>query len=199
MNHADSLFAQAATLLRHSNGVPSKKYLQLLEAAYLAGSQLASTKLALFDLYGWRNSRGVVIARRNVRRGVQRLQRAAKAGCSEAFLPLGACYSEGLGVRKDEREEARWYRRAYAAGESAGAYNLSRIYFVRGDRRGQRRWLRRAADAGDVDAVLDLSELDLHAKSHASRERARLRLGWLVSTAREECYRERAARLLRDA
>jgi TPR repeat protein len=42
-----------------------------------------------------------------------------------SYLNLGNYYAAGRGVRKDLREAARWYKRAYRSGRSAGAVNLS--------------------------------------------------------------------------
>ena len=63
---------------------------------------------------------------------------------------LGVMYSRGRGVRKDDSEAVRWYRRAAEQGHALGQFNLGNMYR---DGRGVARdyqaavtWFRRAAD-----------------------------------------------------
>lgn len=41
---------------------------------------------------------------------------------------MGYAYDVGVGIRRNEREALRWYRRAYRDGSSTAASNISTIY-----------------------------------------------------------------------
>ena len=69
--------------------------------------------------------------RRDFRGAFKSLLIAANRGDLLSFLNLGNYYAVGRGVRKDLREAARWYKRAYRNGVSAGALNLSVILKTR--------------------------------------------------------------------
>ncbi len=45
-------------------------------------------------------------------------RKGAEAGNSDAMNHLGACYENGIGVKKDEKEAVKWYRKGAEAGNS---------------------------------------------------------------------------------
>jgi TPR repeat protein len=77
---------------------------------------------------------------------------------------VGNLYAAGIGVRKDLQEAARWYKRAYRNGQSAGAINFSVDLRKQGNSRGAITWLKRAVAMGDGEACLQLAQMYL--RSH---------------------------------
>jgi len=85
----------------------------------------------------------------------------ARQGDALSQLALGNCYSAGRGVQKNLQEAARWYKRAYRSGLSAGALNLSVDLQKQGNERGTIAWLTRAAAMDDGDAYVRLAKIYL--------------------------------------
>jgi TPR repeat protein len=59
---------------------------------------------------------------------VERLQRLAIRGDSDAALQLGVIYDTGKGVGQDFDQAIRWYRQAAVAGNAFAAYDLGALY-----------------------------------------------------------------------
>jgi len=57
------------------------------------------------------------------------LQRAAEKGHGHAQADLGVCYSQGLGMPKDQRQAADWFRKAAEQGIPDAQYGLGVAYF----------------------------------------------------------------------
>jgi TPR repeat protein len=87
---------------------------------------------------------------------------AASQGDTEAEMNLGNSYSEGWGVRKDEAEAAKWYRRAAEKGVAGAQFSLGQIYFaglgVVQDYKEALEWYGKAADQGDSAAQNSLGD-----------------------------------------
>jgi TPR repeat protein len=92
---------------------------------------------------------------------------AAKRGDLLSSLNLGNYYAVGRGVRKDLREAARWYKRAYRLGNSDGALNLSVDLENQGNTRGAIAWLKRAVAMDDGDAHVRLAKIYLKKRNGA--------------------------------
>ena len=54
---------------------------------------------------------------------------AAEKGDAEAQYNLGVMYDLGVGVPEDDREAAKWYRKAADQGDSSGQLHLGRMYY----------------------------------------------------------------------
>ena len=84
----------------------------------------------------------------------------AENGDRGSELRLGAMYSNGFGVSRDDAQAVLWYQKAAAAGESAAAFNMGvRYQFGRGvpqDDAQAVSWYRKAADAGIAPAMTNL-------------------------------------------
>ena len=80
------------------------------------------------------------------------LRELAEAGDAEAQTELGWRYEDGRGVRQDDAEAVRWYRRAAEQGQARAQNNLGDMYHdgrgVVQDYGDAVRWFRRAADQG---------------------------------------------------
>ena len=79
---------------------------------------------------------------------------AADAGQAEAQFDLGVLYAQGLGVRRDMTEAARWYRQAADQGNAEAEFALGQMYSrgwgVPRDQADAMRWLQ-MANAPDTD------------------------------------------------
>ena len=68
----------------------------------------------------------------------------------------GVCFD---GVRKDDTESNKWYRKAAEQGDATAQFNLGIYYHVRGmpkDYAQAAQWYRKAADQGDASAQVNL-------------------------------------------
>ena len=87
---------------------------------------------------------------------------AARRGEEGAFLTLGYAYDTGRGVRPSKRKAVYWYRRALAAGDSAGAHNIGTVFRDRGNHVAAARWFSRAIALGNTGSNLELGQLLLN-------------------------------------
>lgn len=117
---------------------------------------------------------------------------AAEGGDVSAFNNLGFFYDEGIGTPVDKDLARRWYRKAAAAGDFAGAANLAQFYLQHGNLRQARRWLTKLVARGDGDAALELARLRLIHPTSTARTaaaallRQTLRLKSTTPASREE-------------
>ena len=78
--------------------------------------------------------------------------KAADQGDASAQYNLGVMYAEGQGVRKDDVEAAKWFRKAADQGLARAQYNLGVMYAegqgVPKDYVEAEKWVREAADQG---------------------------------------------------
>ncbi|MBT9560597.1 MAG: SEL1-like repeat protein [Myxococcales bacterium] len=88
---------------------------------------------------------------------------AAALGHGKAMTNIGFAYEHGRGVAKNVAEAHEWYKRAAAAGDLWGMYNLAVLLRfgepeagIAPDRAEARRLTRIAAEGGHVDAMVNL-------------------------------------------
>ena len=85
---------------------------------------------------------------------------AAEQGDAAAQFNLGAMYDEGEGVKQDEYEAVKWYRKAAEQGYAMAQYNLGVAYMegrgVPKDDSEAVKWYRKAAEQGLGDAQCNL-------------------------------------------
>ena len=98
--------------------------------------------------------------------GVLWLKKAAAVGDSAAMVFLGFAYREGKGVPPDYEEAARWFTRAYEAGDLLSMAHIGRLHawWTKSPALALP-WLRRAADAGFTDSYWALATLCADVKS----------------------------------
>jgi hypothetical protein len=117
---------------------------------------------------------------------------AAQKGEILSQLNLGNYYAAGRGVPKDLREAARWYKRAYRNGRSAGAVNLSADLEKQGNIRGAIVWLKRAVAMNDGDACIRLAKIYLEKRngtetaSQLLKQAVSLSPGYISDDGRDE-------------
>ncbi len=86
----------------------------------------------------------------------------AEQGDAEAQYYIGHMYEKGEGVRKNEREVAKWYRRSAEGGYAPAQYRLAVGYAfglagLSKDQDEATKWLRRSAEGGYKKAQKILS------------------------------------------
>ena len=83
----------------------------------------------------------------------------AEQGDADAQWELGYMYAEGRGVEKNDKEAAKWFRKAAEQGDAVSQYELGRLYAkgkgVDQDYEKAMKWIRKAAetDKGLLDDV----------------------------------------------
>ena len=84
----------------------------------------------------------------------------AEQGNASAQFNLGVMYNKGQGVKQDDVEAVKWYRKAAKQGDASAQFNLGSMY---ADGRGVKqddfeavKWFRKAAEQGDATAQLIL-------------------------------------------
>jgi len=79
-------------------------------------------------------------------------------------LKLGFCYATGRGVAKNEKEAAKWFRKAAAQNHAGAQYNLSLCYLngigVEKDEVEGSKWMLLAAGQGDEQAKQFMTKLE---------------------------------------
>jgi hypothetical protein len=90
-------------------------------------------------------------------------RKAAEQGDAEAQSRLGELYAKGIGVGRDYREAAKWYRKAAEQGHTQAQYELGRLYAqglgVARDYSEAAKWYRLAAEKGYIPAQHFLGHL----------------------------------------
>ncbi len=95
----------------------------------------------------------------------------------EALLPiiLGFRYANGVGVKMDAAEAAKWYRKVAEQGDAIGQFLLGECYEkgngVKKDTAEATMWYRKAADQGHLGAQTRLCTLYFVGKSSMNKER----------------------------
>ena len=84
------------------------------------------------------------------------LRAKAEQGDTESQFELGSMYFFGIGVSSDDREAARWYRKAAEQGHVTAQFNLGKAYLngqgIPHNAREAVRWFRKAAEQEHVTA-----------------------------------------------
>lgn len=112
-------------------------------------------------LFGTKPATGMDDARAAVERGDYEAALAiwgplAHSGDARAANNIGACFAEGLGVKRDLALALQWLTISAEAGDASGQRNLAALYFkgegVEQSDETAMRWYRAAADGGDAPA-----------------------------------------------
>ena len=92
----------------------------------------------------------------------EELKVRGEAGDADAQYSLGVCYRLGGGVRKDEKEAVKWYRKAADQGDDRAQFSLGACYaegtgVVKNDSEAAK-WYRMAAEQGHLGAQNQLGK-----------------------------------------
>jgi TPR repeat protein len=83
----------------------------------------------------------------------------AQLGDTGCQINLGNFYAKGKGVRRNREEAARWYKKAFKAGERCGALNLAIDMRNAGNTRSAVIWFKKAIAMNDGDACIALAKI----------------------------------------
>ena len=97
------------------------------------------------------------------RRAFLHWELSASAGHERAQFNIGYMYAKGQGVKRDDAEAARWFRKAANQGLASAQFIMGMLYRdgrgVSRDYAEARRWLRLSAEQGDIEARRELKKL----------------------------------------
>jgi uncharacterized protein len=82
----------------------------------------------------------------------------ANGGQLGCMIDLGYFYDEGIGTLRSKHDAMRWYKRAFANGDSAAASNIAILFRERGNHRRMFRWFIAAARRDDGDALVEVAK-----------------------------------------
>jgi TPR repeat protein len=102
------------------------------------------------------DSAGRILARPDFRAAVRWYRKSAVAANASGQICLGVCLCDGRGVRRDDVEGLRWFKRALRQGDTCAPNNIARVYQDRGNYRRAMFWYRHAVACGDGDALVEL-------------------------------------------
>ncbi len=87
----------------------------------------------------------------------------AEQGDAFAQWELGYMYAEGRGVEKNDKEAAKWFRKAAEQGDAVSQYELGRLYAkgkgVEKNDKEAAKWFRKAAEQGRAKAQWELGQM----------------------------------------
>jgi hypothetical protein len=113
------------------------------------------------------------------------------------MVNVGNFYAAGTGTRRDLKEAALWYKRAYRQGLRDGASNLAVDLRNAGNLRGAVAWFRRAVALNDGDACIELAKMVQERRHGRSKAEGLLRRALSLSPSDlSDAGREEAERLL---
>ena len=120
-------------LALRESGSP-RRYLALLSRAVRAGDAEASVDFAVLQQEGYRDERGRVLVRAQIRRRRREFfWRRRRRVPESAFHSLGYCFDViGVGVRRNSQLAMRWYLRAWRNRGETAAANIATMYRDRG-------------------------------------------------------------------
>ena len=76
---------------------------------------------------------------------------------AQAQYNLGICYAAGQGVRQDDKEAAKWWRKAAEQGHTEAQHNIGSCYVngqgVEQDYEEAVKWLRLSLAKGDTESL----------------------------------------------
>lgn len=136
------------------NRMPRKQWGQLMAKAQ-AGNSEAQWEVGSWFQDGLADARGVVLIHPDTRAAVGWYRKSAIAGNPSGQNHLGVCLCAGHGVKQNDAEALRWFKRAFRQAYPI-ASNIASVYKDRGNHRRAMFWYRRAAAAGDGDALVEL-------------------------------------------
>jgi TPR repeat protein len=85
--------------------------------------------------------------------------RATKKGDTYCELNLGFCYDNGIGVRKNKKKAAYYYKRCADRGDFCGANNLAILYKEKENFNMAEKYFGLAINLGDKDAALEMTKI----------------------------------------
>jgi TPR repeat protein len=122
---------------------------------------------------------------------------AARRGHLWSQLNVGNFYSEGLGVRRNRPEAAKWYKHAYRKGDPVGARNLAIDLLNSGNIRSAILWFKKGVQGRDGGSCIQLAELYLERRETVKALKLLKRVASLDIDEASDEDREEATTLIR--
>ncbi len=134
----------------------TRKQWTQLKARAEAGDSEAQWEVGSWLEDGLGDPNGLVLVHPNTRAAARWFLRSANAGNPSGQNHLGVCLSAGRGVRRDDAEALRWFKRALLQSYPTAPNNIASVYEDRGNNRRAMFWYQRAAASGDGDALVEV-------------------------------------------
>ena len=127
-----------------------------LKARAEAGDSEAQWELGSWLEDGLTDPKGFVFIHPDARAAALWFRRSANAGNPAGQINFGCCLSAGCGVRRDDTEALRWFKRALLQSDPTAPNNIASVYGHRGNNRRAMFWHQRAVASGDGDALVEV-------------------------------------------
>lgn len=114
-------------------------------------------------------------SKRNYKHAFSIYLRATKNGDADCELNLGYCYDNGIGVRKNQKKAAYYYKRCADRGDFCGANNLAILYREKENFKMAEKYFDLAVNLGDKDAALEMAKI-LMKKGRANLAKSYLKI-----------------------
>jgi TPR repeat protein len=134
----------------------TRKAWNRLKAKAEAGDSEAQWHVGSWLEDGLADPQGRILVRANVRAAARWYGLSASAENSTGQIHFGVLLSDGRGVRRDDAEALRWFKRALRQGDACAPNNIACVYRDRGNKRLAMFWYRRAVACGDGDALVEV-------------------------------------------
>jgi len=121
-----------------------------------AGDSEAQWEVGSWLEDGLADPAGLVLVRPDARVAVRWFLRSANAGNPSGQNHLGVCLCTGRGMRRDDAEALRWFKRALVQSYPVAPNNIASVYADRGNNRRAMYWYQRAVACGDGDALVEV-------------------------------------------
>lgn len=134
----------------------ARKQWTQLKARAEAGDSEAQWEVGSWLEDGLADPDGLVLVHPDARAAARWFLRSANAGNPSGQIHLGVCLCAGRGVRRDDAEALRWFKRALVQSYPVAPNNIASVYADRGNNRRAMFWYRRAVASGDGDALVEV-------------------------------------------
>jgi TPR repeat protein len=175
VSQADRLFRQAQEADAAGKAADGLEAARLYQLAMAKGHPLAAGHLGVLYAAGRGIPRDKAKARKLCLRAAPAVKEAAGRGTAAARFLLGEMHRGGLGVSRDAREAARWYRQAAEQDHEAAQEELGLLLAngrgVEKDPGEAARWLRKAAEKGRPRAQYQFGRLQAGGLGMAKNDR----------------------------
>ncbi len=127
-----------------------------LKARAEAGDSEAQWEVGSWFEDGLADPNGLILVHPDARAAARWFFRSATAGNPTGQNHFGVCVCAGRGVRRDDAEAIRWFKRALLQSYPVAPNNIASVYADRGNNRRAIFWYQRAVASGDGDALVEV-------------------------------------------
>jgi TPR repeat protein len=134
----------------------TRKQWNRLKAKAKAGDSEAQWEIGSWLEDGLADPKGRTLVRPDARAAARWYRQSASRGNAAGQIHLGVCLCAGRGIRRDDTEALRWFKRALRQGDPCAPNNIASVYRDRGNNRLAMFWYQRAVACGDADALVEV-------------------------------------------